>query len=155
MITYTGLPTEVARSYQAAGTDAYGHVPEQSVSDGVGNPCRHCLGHVPEGQGMLILAHRPFGALQPYAETGPIFLCSDICEKQHDAALPEVLKTSPDYLIKGYTSDERIYYGTGEIVLQADLEKAIATRFENPRVAFVDIRSSRNNCWIARATRAD
>jgi hypothetical protein len=153
MIIYTGLPTDVARRYQSGGQDAYGNAPEQSLSEGAGNPCRHCLGHVPEGRRMLILAHRPFSGFQPYAETGPIFLCSDSCEGQVFRHLPEVLKTARDYLIKGYTADERIFYGTGEVVTQADLEMAFATRLEDPRVAFVDIRSSRNNCWIARARR--
>ena len=61
---------------RAGGGDAYGNPAERTISDGEGNPCRHCLGFVPKGEEMLILAHRPFGAVQPYAETGPIFVAT-------------------------------------------------------------------------------
>ena len=76
-IRFQALPTETARHYQAGGADAYGNPPERAVSDGAGNPCRHCLRDVPKGAAMLILAHRPFATLHPYAEAGPIILCAD------------------------------------------------------------------------------
>jgi hypothetical protein len=63
--------------YQAGGLDANGQPPERHVSDGHGTPCRHCLRMAPAGAGLLILAHRPFPAPQPYAEIGPIFVCAD------------------------------------------------------------------------------
>ncbi|WP_299921741.1 DUF1203 domain-containing protein [uncultured Pelagimonas sp.] len=153
MTIYNGLTTDRARHYQWGGADAYGLKPEHVIAEGSGNPCRHCLKPVCEGQGMLILAHRPFGTLQPYAETGPIFLCADECEAHLDGEHPSVLSLSPQYLIKAYTSDERILYGTGEVVSQSNLESEIGKRFEMPRVAFVDVRSARNNCWLARAYR--
>ena len=77
MITFYPMPTEQARAYQSGGTDAYGMVPERRVSDGDGVPCRHCLQMVPAGAPYLVLAHRPFPALQPSAETGPVFVCAD------------------------------------------------------------------------------
>lgn len=151
---FRGLETDIVRGYQAGGGDAYGNLPERNVSDGPGNPCRHCLRTVPEGEEMLIVAHRPFGALQPYAETGPIFLCRGHCEKADDQeGLPEVLTLSPQYLIKAYSVDERIIYGTGEVVAQAVLAAEVAQRLARADVAFVDVRSARNNCWLARATR--
>lgn len=76
---FVAIPTEIARAYQAGGPDANGQRPEHKVSDGGGNPCRHCLRMIPEGAGMLVLAHRPFPAPQPYAEMGPIFLCAGPC----------------------------------------------------------------------------
>ena len=153
MIRYTGLPTATARAYRAGTPDAHALAPERHVSGGPGNPCRHCLKPVPEGAGMLILAHRPFGALQPYAECGPIFLCAEACEAHDPAGFPAVLTLSPDYLIKGYTIEERIAYGTGAVVPLDRLEAEIAARLADPGIAFVDIRSARNNCWLARARR--
>ncbi len=153
MIQFTALPTETANAYRAGAADAYGNAPERVISTGSGYPCRHCLHSAPEGTEMLLVAHRPFGALQPYAETGPIFLCAKGCEAPRSAGLPEVLTVSPDYLVKAYTADERILYGTGEVVPWPQLEEAIAKRLENPEVAFVDVRSARNNCWLARARR--
>ncbi len=153
MTIYNGLTEDQARHYQQGGADAYGLKPERVIAEGSGNPCRHCLKPVREGQGMLILAHRPFGALQPYAETGPIFLCAEACEGYSGNGVPEVLTLSPQYLIKAYTSDERILYGTGEVVAQAEVEIAIFARLNRADVAFVDVRSARNNCWLARAYR--
>ncbi|MFN7050754.1 MAG: DUF1203 domain-containing protein, partial [Gemmobacter sp.] len=72
---FTPIPTETVRALQSGAADANGQSPERHVSDGGGNPCRHCLQMIPAGAGMLILAHRPFTRLQPYAESGPIFLC--------------------------------------------------------------------------------
>ncbi|MGH1412341.1 MAG: DUF1203 domain-containing protein [Pelagimonas sp.] len=151
MVLYRGLSLDVARHYQAGGADAYDLAPERVISEGAGNPCRHCLKTVPDGDEMLILAHRPFGSLQPYAETGPIFLCAEACDRFESDVLPPVLMRSPQYLIKGYTVDERISYGTGAIVAQSDLENSVSERLNMPHIAFVDIRSASNNCWQARA----
>src|SRR5690606_28755477 len=74
LIRFVAMPTDQARAYQRGAPDAYGNPPERRISDGSGIPCRHCLQHVAAGQDYLTLAYRPFPALQPYAETGPIFL---------------------------------------------------------------------------------
>lgn len=79
MLNYHAIPTKQARAYQAGGRDAYDNPPERAKSDGGGNPCRHCLRYIPKGADMLVLAHRPFPQTQPYAETGPVFLCAEDC----------------------------------------------------------------------------
>ncbi|MGC1496265.1 MAG: DUF1203 domain-containing protein [Sulfitobacter sp.] len=151
---FSALPTDIVRSYQNGAPDAYGHAPEHAVSDGTGTPCRHCMKNVPEGAGMLILAFRPFDGLHPYAETGPIFLCADPCERNADGdALPPVLTTSPDYLVKGYSSDDRIVYGTGAVVPSQDISGHAAQVFSDDNVAYVHVRSARNNCYLARIDR--
>ncbi len=104
---------------------------------------------------MLILAHCPFGSLHPYAETGPIFLCADSCPRGGDEtpAVPHILRASPDYLIKGYNAKERIVYGTGEVVKTPDISLKIEKTFENPEIAFLHVRSARNNCYQVRIER--
>ena len=150
---FSALPTDIVRAYQTGAPDAYDHAAEHSISDGSGTPCRHCLNDVPKGAGMLILAHRPFDGLHPYAETGPIFLCADPCERGGGDTLPYILGTSPDYLIKGYSSDDRIVYGTGAIVPSTDILVHAAQVFENPKVIYAHVRSARNNCYLARVDR--
>ena len=153
MLKITALPTDTVRALQGGGPDANGQTAERSTSDGGGNPCRHCLRYIPKGAGMLILAHRPFPAPQPYAEVGPIFLCADDCPRHEGEEMPEVLQGSPDYLIKGYSAEDRIVYGTG-IVVEADRMMAQAKEiFTDPRVAYIHIRSARNNCYQARIDR--
>jgi Protein of unknown function (DUF1203) len=146
---FVAIPTDVVRAYQAGGPDANGQVPERQVSDGEGNPCRHCLQMIPRGAGMLVLAHRPFAAPQPYAEVGPIFLCADLCEAGGGDAMPEVL-SSPDYIVRGYGADDRIVYGTGAVIPTARIVGEAAARLADPRVAYVHVRSARNNCFQVR-----
>jgi hypothetical protein len=153
-IEFTAIPTKVARAYQAGGCDANGQVPERAVSDGQGNPCRHCLGLVPEGRWMLILAHRPFPAPQPYAEVGPIFLCAEHCEAPSDRHALPVMLSSPEYILRGYGADDRIVYGTGAVVATARLADEAKARFADPRVAYLYVRSARNNCFQVRIDRA-
>jgi len=151
-LRFTPIPTETVRAYQAGGLDANGQVPERHISDGGGNPCRHCLGMIPAGAGMLVLAHRPFPQPQPYAETGPIFLCADPCFAGGSPDLPAML-ASTDYILRGYGADNRIVYGTGAVVATEAITAEAAARLADPRVAYVHIRSARNNCFQCRIDR--
>lgn len=148
-IRFTALPTETATGYRAGARDAYGLPPERHISEGPGNPCRHCLGFVPEGAGMLILAHRPFHALQPYAETGPIFLCAEACRRWEDEGMPPAL-VARDYIVRGYGHDHRIVYGTGAVVSTDEIPARAEALFADPRVAYLHVRSARNNCYQCR-----
>ena len=137
-------------SLRAGGPDAYGYPAERAISDGDGNPCRSCLHDIPKGAGMLICAARPFPSKQPYAETGPIFLCAVACSPWAGHWLPPILGTSPDYLLKGYGTDDRIVYGTGQITLAGDIAKTATALLNDAHVAYVDVRSARNNCFQTR-----
>jgi hypothetical protein len=154
-LRYVALPTAIARHYQAGGADANGQAPEVAVSDGDGVPCRHCLQQVTAGERYLILAHRPFPAPQPYAELGPIFLHAEPCERHADVGLPpaEVLQ-SARYLIRGYSANDRIVYGSGQVVPTADLPQAAAALLALPQIAYVHVRSASNNCYQFRIERA-
>ena len=150
---FHALPTEIAQALRAGAPDANGQPAERVINTLDGAPCRHCQHMIPTGAEMLICAHRPFDTRHPYAETGPIFLCADACMRYAGDAVPPVLTTSPDYLIKGYSADERIVYGTGRVTPQAEIMAYCAEVLARPDVAFVDIRSARNNCWQVRVTR--
>lgn len=151
-LRYLALPTADASALRAGAPDAYGRPAERMRAEGTGNPCRHCLDFVTEGADMLVLSWRPFPALQPYAETGPVFLCAD-CAPWAGQGMPPVLTRSPDFLLKGYSADHRILYGTGRVVRQGDLEGYAQGLLQRPDVAFVDVRSARNNCYQLRILR--
>lgn len=155
-VAFVPVPTPQARAYQAGGLDANGQAPERHVSDGEGNPCRHCLRMIPAGAGLLVLAHRPFPVPQPYAEVGPVFLCADpaTCEAPAPGgALPTIL-ASPDYILRGYGSDNRIVYGTGAVVPTRNLVGEAEARLADHGVAYLHVRSARNNCYQVRIDRA-
>ena len=151
-ITFLPLPGDTVNALRNGGPDAYGCPPEKAVSDGDGNPCRHCLDFIPKGAEMLILAYRPFDALQPYAETGPIFLCAHDCRPWTGTGIPPMLD-SPDYLLKAYTADQRIRYGTGKIVPKDEIAAYAAQLLARDEISFVDVRSARNNCFQTRIVR--
>ena len=153
-IRFEAMPSAHAEAIWNGGTDAYGFPPERQVSDGPGHPCRHCLGNIDAGEELFVLAYRPFPALQPYAETGPIFLHATPC--RHYAAaevLPPVLEASPDFILRGYGDNDRIVYGTGAVVPKADMEAYAADLFDRGDVAYVHVRSARNNCYQCRIDR--
>jgi hypothetical protein len=108
---------------------------------------------IPEGAPMLVLAHRPFPAPQPYAEVGPIFLCGDDCAAGGGEDLPEIL-ASADYILRGYGADDRIVYGTGAVVPTGKLKDEAAARFRDGRVQYLHVRSARNNCFQVRIDKA-
>ena len=153
-LTYQPLRTSTVQALREGAADAYGLPAERALSNGEGNPCRHCLHEIAYGEGMLIFAHRPFVGLHPYAETGPVFACAVACTAYVGDTPPPILKTSSDYLLKGYTEDERIRYGTGKIVAAADIRGYAADLLQDGDIAFVDVRSARNNCFQLRITRA-
>lgn len=153
MIRYTPIPTETVRAYQAGAPDANGQTPERHVATGAGNPCRHCLGMIPQGAAMLVLAHRPFPAPQPYAEVGPIFLCAESCAAGGGTDVPAML-ASPDYILRGYGADNRIVYGSGAVTPTDQLASRAAALLTDARIAYVHVRSARNTCFQLRIDKA-
>lgn len=151
---FTALPTEVVTALQKGAPDAHGQPCERKISDGDGNPCRHCLRDIPAGAEMLVLAYRPFDHLHPYAECGPIFLCAAPCPRGGGTEIPQILHTSPDYLIKGYDADDRIVYGTGAVVPAKEITDHVARSFAHETVAYLHVRSARNNCYQLRVDRS-
>ena len=154
-LLFEPIDSSLVAALRAGAPDANGHLAERgAISDGKGVPCRHCLCDVPKGQDYLVLAHRPFPSPQPYAEVGPIFLCCSDCLPWAGPGPPPILATSPDYLLKGYTANHRIAYGTGRSVAQEALVAYAETVLLDPAIAYVDVRSARNNCFQLRIRRA-
>ncbi len=154
-IRFEAIPTLAAEALWAGGTDSYGRVPEEHLSYGEGTPCRHCLTHVGKGEPYLILAYRPFPELQPYAETGPIFIHARPCERHTPCkALPPILRDSPDYIVRGYGADNRIVYGTGAVTPTDGIPARAADLLGRQDIAYLHVRSARNNCYQCRIDRA-
>lgn len=151
-MTLTYLPYDQATvdGLRAGGPDAYGNPAELAISNGQGNPCRCCLKTIPAGEEMLICAARPFKGLHAYAETGPIFLCAKACTPHTGTAKPPILDASPEFLVKSYSRDDRIIYGTGKITLSDHIAQYATDLLARGDVAYVDVRSARNNCFLTR-----
>ena len=155
-LTFKAMETAEVRAFQSGALDANGQKPERHISDGDGVPCRHCQRDVAAGEPYLILAYRPFPALQPYAETGPIFLHAEPCERYPEVDhIPEMFrKNGRRYLLKGYNAGDRIVYGTGTIVSPDELPTAAERILAREDVRYVHVRSATNNCYQLRIERA-
>ncbi len=150
-LRFIALATETTRRLQAGDPDANGQAPERQVSDGSGVPCRHCLSDVAAGEPFLILAHRPFPEAQPYAEVGPIFLHAELCARHGETAeVPALFLSREQGLIRGYGSDDRIVYGTGQVVPSAKIGAVARDLLAHPEVAYLHLRSAGYNCYQCR-----
>jgi len=140
-IKFLALETTIARALQAGGCDANNKVPEKVISQGGRIPCRHCLNYIETGEEMLIVAHRPFETIQPYAEQGPIFLHAKKCERHEETVTPPSMFLEwEQLLVRGYTIDERIQYGTGKIVKTRSLADECAAILTDTEIDYVHIR---------------
>jgi hypothetical protein len=152
-LKFIALDSAQVRRLRNAAADANGQPPELSISDGDGNPCRHCLAEIERDKPMLILAHRPFDSLQPYAETGPIFLCAEDCARYPQSDGVPALYRNREMLIRGYDHRERIIYGSGKVIDMRSIHAEAERLFADPELAFIHVRSSSNNCYHFRIER--
>lgn len=120
---------------------------------GLANPCRHCLNLIADGDDMLVLSHRPFPRQQPYAESGPIFLHAQACERYVASTLPAWFVHLQPALVRGYDVNDWIVYDTGRVMPGTELAAACTAILARPEVAYVHIRS-KFNCFQCRVDRA-
>ncbi|MFS4582519.1 DUF1203 domain-containing protein [Phaeobacter sp. C3_T13_0] len=155
-LEFNALPSDVVEAIHHTGLDSYGDPVERHPSAELdGMPCRHCLQNVPEGAPYLALPHRPFRSRNPFAETGPIYLCADMCTRAAPTEVPPTVLQADAYILRGYSATERIVYSTGAVIPRAKLTDYAAELLARPEVAFVDLRSASNNCFLCRIHSAD
>jgi hypothetical protein len=148
-----GIPTDEVERLRNGGPDAHGQAPLERIAGGGRNPCRHCLGLIADGAPMLILAHRPFEAAQPYAETGPIFLHRDACARYEADSLPDWFHFLDPAAVRGYVAEGWIHYETGRVVRGPELTGACHEILAHDAVAYVHVRS-KYGCFQCRVDRA-
>jgi len=152
-LSVRGLPSDEVERIRRGGADANGQPALTRVAEGVANPCRHCLGLIADGEEKLVLAYRPFEALHPYAEAGPIFLHKRPCERYEGATLPSWFGYMDPAIVRGYGDDDWIRYDTGDVVPGAALTAACGRILADVTIAYVHIRS-KYNCFQCRVDRA-
>ncbi len=57
------------------------------------------------------------------------------------------------YLLRGYDANDRIVGGTGGVIEQDQMEPHATDLLHDDRVAYIHVRSSSNNCYLARIDR--
>jgi hypothetical protein len=147
-----GIPTDEVERLWRGDPDANGQPALVRRAEGVANPCRHCLGLIRAGDEKLVLAYRPFSAPQPYAETGPIFLHREPCQRYDAGELPAWFDFLDPAVIRGYGTDHWIRYDTGSVVRGRELAAASEAILADATIAYVHIRS-KYNCFQCRVDR--
>ena len=151
-LSVRGIPTAEFDRFRRGELDGNGQPPLVRVAEGVANPCRHCLGLIAEGSEKLVLAYRPFVTLQPYAETGPIFLHNEPCPRYASNDLPAWFQFLDPAIVRGYGADDWIRYDTGDVVAGRELAPACEAILGDGTIAYVHIRS-KYNCFQCRVDR--
>ena len=78
-------------------------------------------------------------------------VCNDVaCVTSQPADVPPVFLRREAYLIRGYSVNDRIVYGTGRIVAPTLLAETAHRTFRDPRVSYIHVRSASNNCYQCR-----
>lgn len=153
-LKFVPMPTAHVRDLQRGSIDSNGQVPERKLKGG--GPCRHCLEAIKENEEMLILGYRPFPELQPYAETGPIFLHAKECAPYKEVGeLPAMFKQAGGLFMiaRGYGDDNRIKYSACKVVPISELESNCENLFLDNDVAYLHIRFAQTNCYQFRVER--
>jgi hypothetical protein len=151
-LSVQGIPSEAVDRIRRGGGDANGQPALTRIAEGVANPCRHCLGLIAEGEEKLVLAYRPFDALHPYAELGPIFLHKNPCERYASESLPAWFDFMIPAIIRGYGNDDWIRYETGNVVPGPELTAESRRILGDDTIAYVHVRS-KFNCFQCRVDR--
>lgn len=147
-----GIPSHDVDALRRGAADANGQAAQVHVAEGLANPCRHCLQLIADGDRKLVLSWRPFDSVQPYAETGPIFLHHDACDRYDSGELPDWFVFLEPAIVRGYGFDDWIRYDTGSVVAGAELTATCQSILADPTIAYVHIRS-KFNCFQCRVDR--
>ena len=147
-----GLETDYVETLRARRLDRFGNRLEAAPAEPRW-PCRHCLEEIEEGAGSLVPAHSPFPAPGPYSEVGPIFICAEECAPYGETGrIPPVVRDRL-VVVRGYGHDDRIVYGTGEIVAGPEVPDLAKRLLARPEVAYLHVRTARNGCYLCRIER--
>lgn len=141
---YLPIDDEIVRGARTTMRDAHGNVLEVRVPE-TGAPCRSCLRVTPSGTRLILLAHRPFATNGPYAETGPVFVHADECERYraHDTFPADFRERTLVF---------RAYDATGEIrdatlAAGTQAEETLSRLFADRAVASVHVRNPAWGCF--------
>lgn len=147
-----GIDSAEVERLRSGGADANGQRALTRVAEGLANPCRHCLDLIAEGDDKLVLSYRPFDAVQPYAETGPIFLHARGCARYESDRLPAWFDFLDPAIVRGYDAQDWIRYDTGTVVAGPQIDATCRRILADPTVAYVHVRS-KFNCFQCRVDR--
>ena len=144
------LPTEIAETARAT---AAGGRPDHKIvvaPSATTAPCRHCLRWAEPGESMILFPYQSIAAGQPYAESGPIFVHQEACERYANVeTLPAAFRRGR--VVRAYNAQNEIVAGE---VPDADPEPVIDAMLAQAQIAFLHLRSLTHGCYTMKIERA-
>ncbi len=138
------LTSEVAEAArQAAGAGASDHA-TMIADSATGYPCRHCLRWAEPGERVILFPFASVPRGRPYAETGPVFVHAEPCERYANT------KTYPpafrmNRVLRVYDSS---YDMIDAVVVNGEGAEAVIEKLlENPETEFIHVRSATRGCY--------
>jgi hypothetical protein len=145
------LPTEIAdAARRVANAGAADHVLITVDSPG-SSPCRHCLRWAQRGERVILFPYAAIPSGHPYSETGPIFVHANECQR-YSATNEFPADFRNGRVFRAYDSKYNII--DAQALNDSEPEVVIASLFQNPDTAFVDVRSVTRGCFTFRVQRA-
>ena len=145
------LDPSLAAAVRATGRDASGR-PALRRADAAPHQCRACLELTAPGEPVLLFSHRPFGAEQPYAESGPVFIHERPCAPPADDSIYPRQFPRAHAVLRAYTAADEI--ADAEVVGNRPVEDVLAALLARPEVAYVHARNDSYGCYMFRVERA-
>ncbi len=144
------LPTEVAEAAREAATRGQTDHHIVLADSPSSAPCRHCLRWAVPGETMILFPYQSIPVGRPYAESGPIFVHQEPCERYLAVGVyPEVFREGR--VVRGYNAQSEIIAAE---VPGDDPESKIEAMFVNPEISFLHVRSMTHGCYTMKVERA-
>lgn len=122
------------------------------VRDGKPHQCRVCLDLSHPDESVLLVAHRPFASVQPYAEMGPIFVHQRECHPYPEVDAWPARFPRTAVVLRGYSAEDRIV--AAETVGERPAEQVVREMFANPAVCYLHARNRDYGCFMFRIDRS-
>jgi Protein of unknown function (DUF1203) len=144
------LPTEIADAARRAVNAGSADHALITVDSPGSSPCRHCLSWAQPGERVILFPYAAIPSGHPYSETGPIFVHAHECER-YSATNEYPNDFRNGRVFRGYDSKYNMI--DARVVNGSEPEVAIETLFQDPDIAFVDVRSLTRGCFTFRVHR--
>ncbi|MCK0113330.1 DUF1203 domain-containing protein [Ornithinimicrobium sp. F0845] len=115
---------------------------------------RCCLRLSRPGGRIVLIAHAPLSAHNPWREVGPVYVHAARCAGwTPSAAVPEWFDDAPRVL-RAYTSEPAMHHPANRVVAAGEgVAGALEAIFADPDVTQVHVRNLLAQCFVAKAVR--
>ncbi len=148
IVALTTEVAETARQAAAAGASDHATITADSPT---GYPCRHCLRWAEPGERVILFPFSSVPSGRPYAETGPVFVHAEPCERYADTGTyPPAFRMNR--VVRAYNSKHDMI--DAAVVNGDEPEAVIEKLLENPETDFIHVRSATRGCYTMGIERA-